>query len=466
MSVPHEADRISPAAQPPGPRLPRPVLALAMVTAQRRVLHALRRRYGPVVSFNPPMFGPAVLVSDPALVRQVFLAGPDLVGNMEPNLGRVLGPASLFSLDGVAHHRQRKLLVPPFHGRRMQAYEAIVEEETLREAASWPEGQGFATLPSMMRITLNAILRAVFGAEGAEFEALRTLLPPMVTLGSRLVVLPVPHGALSRYSPWQRFRRYRRKFDAIVGRLIDRARAGGVPGERGDVLSIMLEARYEDGEPMSRAEISDQLLTLLSAGHETTATTLAWAVERLRRHPAVLGRLAAEADAGGSELRAATILEVQRVRPVIYVTGRRVLAPSLELGGWTIPRGHTIVIGIGLVHADDSVFPDAAAFRPDRFAGVRPDRYSWLPFGGGSRRCLGAAFADMEMNVVLRTLLREFELVPAGEPGERWHNRGVAFAPAKGGRAVVRRRHRSGPSGHPAVAAGAAAAVRTVPAQS
>jgi hypothetical protein len=303
----------------------------------------------------------------------------------------------------------------------------------------------------MMRITLSAILRAVFGAEGAEFEALRTLLPPMVTLGSRLAVLPAPGSALGRYGPWQRFRRYRREFDAIVGRLIGRANAAAVgrlpgqenaggPGERGDVLSIMLEARYEDGEPMSRGEISDQLLTLLSAGHETTATTLAWAVERLRRHPGVLAELAAEADAGGSELRAATILEVQQVRPVIHVTGRRVLAPSLELGGWTIPRGHTIVIGIGLVHADDSVFPDAAAFRPDRFVGVRPDRYSWLPFGGGSRRCLGAAFADMEMTVVLRTLLREFELVPAAEPGERWHNRGVAFAPAKGGRAVVRRR--------------------------
>ncbi len=434
MSVSREPLRI-----PPGPRLPKPVQAAAMLTAQRATLHALRRRYGSVVSFNPPLFGPAVLVSDPALVRQVFLAGPDLVGNMEPNLGRVLGPASLFSLDGAAHHRQRKLLVPPFHGRRMQAYEAIVEEETLRETAAWPAGESFATLPSMMRITLNAILRAVFGAEGAEFEALRDLLPPMVTLGSRLVVLPVPQGMLGRHGPWRRFRGYRREFDAIVGRLIDRARAEG-PGERGDVLSIMLEARYEDGEPMSRAEISDQLLTLLSAGHETTATTLAWAVERLRRHPGVLARLAAEADAGGGELRAATILEVQRARPVIYLTGRRVLAPSLPLGGWDIPRGHMIIIGIGLVHADDAVFPDAAAFRPDRFVGVRPDRYSWLPFGGGSRRCLGAAFADMEMNVVLRTLLREFELVPTAEPDERWHNRGVAFAPAKGGRAIVRRR--------------------------
>jgi cytochrome P450 family 138 len=183
-------------------------------------------------------------------------------------------------------------------------------------------------------------------------------------------------------------------------------------------------------------------VTLLAAGHETTATTLAWAVERLRRHPGLLARLAAEADAGGSELRRATILEVQRVRPVIDMAGRRVKAESLPLGEWVIPRGHSILIGIGLVHADEAVFPDAAAFNPDRFAGVRPDRYAWVPFGGGFRRCLGAAFADMEMNVVLATLLREFELIPTGERGERWHSRGVAYAPAKGGRAVVRRRPR------------------------
>jgi cytochrome P450 len=383
------------------------------------------------------------VISDPALVRQLFLTSNEHVGNIEANLGRVLGRGSLFGLDGAAHHRQRKLLIPPFHGKRMQDYEAIVEEETLREMASWPEGQSFPMQPSMMRITLNAILRAVFGAEGAEFEALRALMPVMVELGSKLAVLPIPRTDLGRWSPWGRFNAYRREFDAIVDRLIAKALAVPALADRRDVLSIMLQARYDDGQPMSNDQIADQLATLLAAGHETTATTLAWAVERLRRHPDLLARLVAEVDAGGGELRAATVLEVQRVRPVIDLTARRVKSETLPLGEWVFPRGHTILVGIGLVHSDEAVFPHAAQFDPDRFVGVKPDRYAWVPFGGGFRRCLGAAFADMEMNVVLATLLREFDLQPTTEPAERWHSRGIAYAPGNGGLAVVRRRRPS-----------------------
>jgi cytochrome P450 family 138 len=432
---------------PPGPSLPKPLQGLLFLASRRGTMRALRRRYGRAYSIHVPIFGTASVISDPTLVKQLFLTSTELVGNIEANLGRVLGEGSLFNLDGAAHHRQRKLLIPPFHGKRMATYEAIVEEETLREAATWPEGEPFETLPSMMRITLNAILRAVFGAEGAEFEALRTLMPPFVALGSRLAVLPVPHADLGRWSPWGRFNAYRREFDAIVDGLIAKARSNQAQADpaladRTDVLSIMLQARYDDGERMTNRQIADQLTTLLAAGHETTATTLAWAVERLRRHPGVLSRLVAEADSGGSELRQATILEVQRVRPVIDLTARRVKAESLTLGEWVFPRGHTIMVGIGLVHSDDAVFPDAARFSPDRFAGVKPDRYAWVPFGGGFRRCLGAAFADMEMNVVLATVLREFEIVPTAEPGERWHSRGVAYAPAKGGQAVVHRRPR------------------------
>ncbi|HEY3732626.1 MAG TPA: cytochrome P450 [Streptosporangiaceae bacterium] len=425
---------------PPGPRLPRPLQGLAFLASRRKTLQLLRHRYGPAFSMDIPVFGRVVAISDPALVKQLFLTSPDVAGNIEANLGRVLGRASLFNLEGAAHHRQRKLLVPPFHGKAMQSYEAIIEEETRREAASWPQGVPFETLAPMMRITLNAILRAVFGAEGDEFEALRELMPPWVALGSRLAVLPLPRTDQWRWTPWGRFTARRRDFDAIIDRLIARALADPALAERGDVLSVMLQARYDDGERMTNREIADQLVTLLAAGHETTATTLAWAVERLRRHPSVLSRLAEEADSGGSELRQATITEIQRVRPVIDITARRVKAESLRLGEWVIPRGYTVVIGIGLVHADDAVFPDAATFCPDRFVGVKPGLYEWVPFGGGSRRCLGAAFANMEMNVVLRTLLREFELSSTAEPGERWHSRGVAYAPAKGGLAVVRRR--------------------------
>jgi hypothetical protein len=344
----------------------------------------------------------------------------------------------MFALTGEEHRKQRRLLVPPFHGRRLAVYEKIVEDETVREVASWPEGREFPTLPSTMRITLNAILRAVFGAEGTEFAELRDLLPPFVTLGSRLATLPVPTVDWGRWSPWGRFWLMRREYDAIVARLIAKA----VPDldGRDDVLAMMLQARYEDGAPMGHGEIADQLLTLLTAGHETTATTLAWTVERLRRHPAVLRELVEEMDAGGSALREATILEVQRVRPVIDAVARQVKAESFQLGRWTLKKRQRVLVSIALLHDNESVFPNARAFDPYRFVGAKPDLYQWIPFGGGTRRCLGAAFANMEMNVVLRTMLRDVELAPTSERDEKWHSRGVAYAPAKGGLAVVRRR--------------------------
>lgn len=424
-----------PVALPPGPTAPRAVQGAYALTQPLRGMRRLRARYGDAFTVNVPIFGNAVVISDPAEIKQLFTSGPELVDNLEVNLGRVLGPRSMFALSGDEHKRQRKLLVPPFHGKRLAAYERIVEEETVRELATWPEGTPFATLPSMMRITLNAILRAVFGAEGAEFAELRELLPPFVTLGSRLAVLPITKRG--RFNPWRRFEKMRREYDAIVDRLIAKASPDG-----DDVLAMMLQSRYDDGSGLSREEISDQLLTLLTAGHETTATTLAWAVERLRRHPALL----AELETGDSKLLDATILEVQRTRPVIDLTARQVKQDGFELGRWTLPKGYAVLVSIALIHDDDAVFPQAAKFDPHRFAGARPDLYQWIPFGGGTRRCLGAAFATMEMSVVLRTLLRDFTLVPTTEAGERWHSRGVAYAPAKGGRAVVRRRSTGGDS--------------------
>jgi cytochrome P450 family 138 len=439
---------------PPGPTTPRFVQAAYALTVPHRGIRRMRRNYGDAFTVNVPIFGRAVVISDPSAVRQVFMAGPEVVDNLDRNLGRVLGPGSLFALAGAEHHRQRRLLVPPFHGRRLSAYEEIMEQETAGELASWPEGRSFPTLPSMMRITLNIILRAVFGSDGAELAALRELLPPMVRLGSRLAVLPIPQVHLGRWSPWGRFRAVRREYDAVVERLISRAERDGGLDERDDILALMLQSRYDDGARMSHRDIADQLLTLLAAGHETTATTLAWAVERLRRHPALLRALVEEVDQGGSALREATILEVQRTRPVIDMVGRQVKADQLTLGPWTLPKGTAILVSIALMHADESLFPNARAFDPQRFLGARPaqrpraagpDLYHWIPFGGGTRRCLGAAFATMEMHVVLRTMLRQVTLLPTDEPGERWHSRGVANAPARGGRAVVRRRGAAAP---------------------
>jgi len=427
---------------PDGPSLPRFVLGGMALVAPLWTMRRLRDRYGSAFMINVPVFGEAVVISDPAEVKQLFTTSPEVADNLDVNLGMILGPNSFFAISGDAHRRQRKLLVPPFHGRRLRAYEAIVEEEAVREMATWPQGREFATLGPMMRITLNAILRAVFGADGAEAAALRDLLPAMVKLGSRLVALPIPRTDLGRWSPWGRMHGYRREYDAIIDRLMAAARQGPGLDERDDVLALMLRSRYDEGSGMSRGEIGDQLLTLLTAGHETTATTLAWAVERLRRHPAVLRRLADEVDAGGSQLREAAILEVQRIRPVIDGTARQVHSPSMQLGRWTLPEGQVVLVSIYLIHHDEALFPNPRSFDPDRFAGRRPDTHQWIPFGGGARRCIGAAFAHMEMNVVLRTLLRDFTLEPTSEHGERWHSRGVAYCPAKGGRAVVHRRTR------------------------
>ncbi|WP_414639556.1 cytochrome P450 [Actinocrinis sp.] len=425
---------------PPGPTVPRFVQGAVALTSPQRGMRRMRDQYGDAFTVNVPIFGHAVVISNPAEVKQLFTARPEFVDNLDRNLGRVLGPGSLFALAGEAHHRQRKLLIPPFHGRRLSAYERIVQEETRRETASWPQGQPFPTLPSTMRITLNIILRAVFGAQGTQLDELRALLPRAIKLGSQLAVIPVPGIDLGRWSPWGRFWAMRREYDAIVERLIDTARSDPALDERDDVLALMLQSRYDDGSEMSRAEIADQLLTLLAAGHETTATTLAWAVERLRRHPAILGELAEEADADGSALREAVIAEVQRSRPVIDLVGRQIKAEGFQLGRWTLPKGLAVLISIALMHDNENTYPNPRAFDPARFLTAKPDLYQWIPFGGGSRRCLGASFATMEMNVVLRTLLRDFRLEPTDEPDERWHSRGVASAPAKGGRLVVRRR--------------------------
>ncbi|EHB55211.1 Unspecific monooxygenase [Mycolicibacterium rhodesiae JS60] len=424
---------------PPGPRTPKLIQGLQFFTSRRASVGGLTRRYGSAVTLNLPIFGKALLISEPSLVKELFTTGGDLVGRAT-NLGEVLGPGSTFSLDGDEHRERRKLLVPPFHGKRMQGYEAIVEEEVMREIAGWPEGVEFPTLPSMMHITLNAILRAVFGAEGAAFDELRELLPKQVVVGSRMAVLPkFFRRDFGPRSPGAAMARYRRRYDEIVYSLIADARKDPAFEQRPDVLSLMLRARYEDGSAISDRHIADELLTLLSAGHETTATTLAWLVERVRRHPQLLARLSEEVDAGGSELQQATIWEVQRARPVIDATSR-LTRQRIRLGEWVIPENHVIIVSIAAAHSNRDRFDNPSVFDPDRFIDNPPDNYTWIPFGGGIRRCIGAAFANMEMRVTLRILLREFIFEPTSAPGEAYHSRGIANAPADGGVAVVHRR--------------------------
>ena len=424
---------------PPGPKTPKLLNGIAFLIARNALIRNLQKRYGDALTMLMPGFGQMVLVTRPDLVKAVYTAKPDVLHAGKNPLGEVLGHGSLFSMDEERHLRERRMLLPPFHGERMRSYEAIIEEEALRGMDSWPEGVDFASIESFQKITLRIILRTVFGAEGRELAELEVLLPPMTTIGQRLVTVPFLRRELGRRSPGARWKRMHARYRTLADKLVDDHLADPRLEERIDILALMLRAQLADGGEVDHAEVADELLTLLVAGHETTASALAWNVERLRRHPQVLGRLEAEARGEENALRLATAEETLRVRPVINATARLVMKP-FELGEWRLPPGSRVVTGIAPLHHDDRFHERASRFEPDRYVGRKPDTYAWIPFGGGVRRCLGAAFAQFEIDIVLRTLLRNFELRPTNEPGERESFRGVAFAPAKGGVAVVRRR--------------------------
>lgn len=426
---------------PPGPRTFKGLSGLLFIANRRWALQRLTRKYGGAINVDMPLFGPAVIVTEPELARQVLLASPDDVGNVQPNLSRILGEGSVFALDGAAHRRRRNLLSPPFHGKRVKNYEQIIVEETLAEIADWPIGKPFASLPAMNRITINVILRAIFGAEGADLDRLRVGLPKWVTLGSKLAALPVPIGDYGRFTPWGRLAKWRAEYETILDKLIADVRADPEFENRSDVLTMLLNSTCEeDGTMMTRQEIGDELLTLLAAGHETTASTMGWVFERLSRHPELLDELTAEADAGGNTLRRATIREVQRTRTVIDFAGRHIYAPSIRVGQWVIPRGYSVIVAINQIHQNRGAFAGPDDFDPRRYLDGNPGAFEWMPYGGGSRRCPGSTFANLEMDVVLRTVLQHLTIEPTTAPGEKFHSRGIAFTPKRGGRITVRPR--------------------------
>lgn len=430
-----------PVRLPPGPRLPKLIQGAAVLTARYGAVAALGRRYGTTFTLQLPVFGETVVISDPVLVKDLFSTSRELVGRPQNNLGGdVLGPGSIFNLEGDELLARRKLLLPPFNGKNMRSYEHITEQEVMHEVQSWPEGVEFETLDPMMRITLNTILRAVFGAKGDELDELRMVIPAAVEFGSKIALLPsLVRKDFGRWSPGGKFARYRGRMDEICTSLIADARSDLDFADRGDVMSLLLQARYDNGDPLPDSYIIDELLTMLVAGHETTSTQLAWTIERIRRHPDLLARLTEEVDAGGSELMTATIAESQRTRPVLTAALRRART-RIRLGQWVIPEGDTIMASTQLAMAAEQSFPNADKFNPDRFVGNPPNPFAWIPFGGGMMRCIGASFATMEMDVTLRTILREFRLQPTDEPDEKPHSRGVTVTPGRGGRAVVHRR--------------------------
>jgi cytochrome P450 family 135 len=416
-----------------------------------------RARYGDVFSSHFPFFGRIVYVADPALVKQVFTGDPSIFHAGEANatvLGDALGDHSLLTLDEGRHLSQRKLLLPPFHGESVRRYTEVMADATAREVERWPLGRPFALRPRMQAITLEVILRAVFGVRDSErMDLFRARIPRLGELSSPLDWLPFMQRDLGGITPAARFRKALAAVDELIYAEIAERRALGAGAEgREDVLSLLLSARHEDGSPMSDVELRDQLMTLLTAGHETTATGLSWAFERLLRRPAVLERLLDSLD--DDEYLEAVVKETLRVRPVVVDVARK-LTRDVELGGWPLPAGTMVLPAIAAVHMRPDLYPDPAEFRPERFLDGGAESYSWIPFGGGVRRCIGASFAQVEMRVVLREVLRRVRLRAASERAERARVQHVTVVPARGCRVVVSRRMEAPEPAEPAAAVAA-----------
>ncbi len=430
---------------PPGPRQPRYAQALQWVMRPQQFACRQRERFGDVFTLQLIDGQPLVLLSDPDDIRTVFTGSAEAMhaGAANQLLAPVVGKRSILLLDEAAHLRQRRLLLPPFHGERMLRYEQIMAEAAERELAGWQEGETIELLGRMQGITLEVIMRAVFGIEdGLELERLGRLLRRMLssTTSVRQLVLSLIVGPDSERLE-RRLREVLDPVDEELYRVIAERRADPLLDQRDDILSMLLAARDEDGEAMTEIELRDELMTLLLAGHETTASSLAWAFEQLTHQPQTLQRLASELRGGDDQSYSdAVIFETMRLRPVLPIVLRVITEPiTVGQGRFRLPAGTRVAPAIMLVHLREDIYPEPFSFRPERFLDNPPGTYSWIPFGGGMRRCVGASFAQFEMKAVLRAVLANFELEAVGRP-ERIARRSLTLVPADGGRVRIKRR--------------------------
>jgi cytochrome P450 len=429
---------------PAGPSYPSLIQGLGFWTRPLAFLERCRARYGPRFTIKLPVAPPFVMLTSPDEVKQVFTAPPDVLrpGEGARVLEPVVGTNSVILLDEAAHMEQRKLMLPAFHGERMERLEGLMREVAEQEVADLPRGTAVELHPRMQDLTLKIILRAVFGLQpGARFDALRERLQAMLAFGDRAIsLMPPPKDSvaekvLRHVGPFSTFVRIQGGVDELLFELIRERREAADGGD--DVLAMLLEARHEDGSPMSEQELRDELLTLLVAGHETTASSLAWTFERLSGDPHVLRRLTDEVDAGEDAYVTATIQETLRARPVLPNVAPRLVMKPIEVGDWTYPPGCSLVPNGYLIHHDPAIYPDPYAFRPERFLDEQPGTYTWIPFGGGRRRCLGASFAMLEMKIVLQTILSACELTSSGHGAEVARRRNITIRPAGGATAVL-----------------------------
>jgi cytochrome P450 len=418
-------------------------VALRFNLRQGEVFFAARREHGDVFAFDSIIFDqPIVVTSHPDHVKSLLTSDPRVVQSTTKDspLRPIVGGSSVLTAVGERHRRQRKLLMPSFHGAAIERYTEQIVAATDREISAWKPGSTFAMASAAQAITLDVIMSGVFGIDGrpgpgtAEHK-LRQVVRGLLRLSTSPLAKVAELINLGRDEPVGPQKAALSRIDRAMYAVIHDRRDSG-DGGRHDVLSLLLDARTDDGEALTDEEVRNELLTLVLAGHETTANTIAWACERLVRTPAAYDRLRESVRAGDEEYLDATLHEAMRSRPVVPIIGRIADVPW-RLGEYVIPAESHILVSILLLHHREDLYPDPQAFRPERFLGVKPGTHTWLPFGGGNRRCLGAALAMAEMQVVLREIVRRTDLRATSQKPERPRHRNVTMIPSRGGRVTV-----------------------------
>jgi cytochrome P450 len=420
---------------PPGPRIPRALQAVGWTQRPLPFLEQCQRRYGDTFTLRILHWGDWVLLCDPDDVKTVFTAGNAVgVDVANPMLGPVLGPRSVMLLEEPEHMTRRKLMLPAFHGKSIEGDGEMMAEVARREVASWPVGEPFPLWPRMQAITQEVVMRAVFGSDAdARLGRLRELLRGLTEWMNE----PRNLTLLATFGPaWiVRSRQFRRAMEPVEDAVMEEVRRRRAEGEvREDVVSMLVGARYEDGSPMSEQDLRDELLTLLTDG--PTSTSLAWTFERLLRNPDKMALAREDVHSGDGTYLDAVIKETLRLCPPVPVIVRQLLEP-MELGGYELPAGTTVAPCIHLIHRSEEFYPQAKRFIPERFIGRQPGTYTWIPFGGGTRRCLAASYAELEMKRVLRTVFSEVDLRPVETRSERMRKSAISFSPDRRGLVIA-----------------------------